>query len=405
MTRWLTIVGIGEDGIEGLAPASRAALEAAEIIVGSERVLARATGLKAETHIWAPRLDHTLDRLPAWRGRPVVVLATGDPSNFGIARKVLARVPMDEVTILPAPSAFSLAAARLGWSLPDVEQITLHGRSAATLEPFITPAVRILALTWDRTTVAQAVERLRARGFGESELTVLEHMGGGKERALCFRASDPVPDDISDFNTLAISCIAGPEAVILPRTPGLPDASFEHDGQLTKREVRAATLAALGPYPDALLWDVGAGCGSVAIEWMRASRGARAIAFERHAERIAMAHRNAGALGVPGLEVIEGDVPQSLAGQTTPDAVFIGGAVNHDETFNTAWRALRPGGRLVANAVTLEGETALYARQGEHGGELVRIDVSQLTHVGGRRAMRPRMAVTQWRVTKPGQGT
>lgn len=401
MTRWLTIVGIGEDGIEGLAPAARAALGEAEIIVGSARVLDRAEGLEAEIRIWAPNLDDTLDEIVSLEGARVCVLATGDPSNYGIARRLLRRVPIEETTILPAPSAFSLAAARLGWSLPDVTTLTLHGRPDALLEPAIAPGVRIIALTADATSVAKAALRLRARGFGKSRMHVLEHMGGPRERIVSFAAGEAVPHGIADFNTLAIECVAGPDAVLLPTTPGLPDEAFAHDGQLTKSEVRAATVTALAPYPDALLWDLGAGCGSVAIEWMRGARFARAIAFERQAPRIAMARENADRLGTPLLAVVEGELPATLARQPAPDAVFHGGDVSNEAVFAPAWKALRPGGRLVANAVTLEGEAALYARHAVHGGDLVRIDVSTLARIGGKRVMRPRMAVIQWRVTKP----
>ncbi len=401
MTRWLTVIGIGEDGLNGLTPASRALVEGAEIIVGSARVLDAMEKGSAEYHAWASNLNDTLDQVTAWRGQRVVVFATGDPSNYGIARKVLQRVPLEEVTIVPAPSAFSLAAARLGWSVPDVETITLHGRNSSLIEPYIEPGSRVLALTWDAQTVGEAVRRLRARGFEESEVTVLEHMGGPRERVLRFCAKDDVPKDIADFNTMAIVCVAGRDARILPQTPGLPDEAYEHDGQLTKRDVRAVTVGVLGPYPHALLWDVGAGCGSVAIEWMRARRGVRAIAFERDRERVAMAARNAGALGVPGLELVEGQVPGALAECATPDAAFIGGAVADNEVFAAVWSALRAGGRLVSNAVTLEGEAALVQRHKEHGGELVRLDISNVAQVGRLRAMKPRMSVLQWRVTKP----
>ena len=194
--------------------------------------------------------------------------------------------------------------------------------------------------------------------------------------------------------------MAAPGATLLARMPGLPDEAFTNDGQLTKREVRAVTLAALGPAPQALLWDVGAGCGSVAIEWMRAARGARAIAFEQNEARVTMIAENAGALGAPGLEVVAGDVSETLAGHGAPAAVFIGGALTNEAVFETCWSALQPGGRLVANAVTLEGEAVLIARHQAHGGELVRIDISHVANIGSRRVLRPRMAVTQWRAGK-----
>ncbi len=227
-------------------------------------------------------------------------------------------------------------------------------------------------------------------------------MAGPYERIVKLTAEECGSQDFADLNTLAIECIAGVDAKVLPRTPGLPDEAFCHDGQLTKREVRAITLAALGPARHALLWDVGAGCGSIAIEWMRAARGAQAIAFEQNPDRIKLIAENAVALGVPELEVAAGDVEQTLQGHLAPSAIFLGGAVTNENVFKTCWAALPPGGRLVANAVTLEGEVALIARHEAHGGELVRIDISHVAGIGTRRALKPRLAVIQWRVTKGG---
>ncbi|HXK53530.1 MAG TPA: precorrin-6y C5,15-methyltransferase (decarboxylating) subunit CbiE, partial [Hyphomicrobiales bacterium] len=377
MNRWLSIIGAGDDGLGGLAPAARALLERAEIVVGSKRLLERdGAALSGKDLVpWASPLGQTLDRIGAWRGREVAVLASGDPMYFGIGCTLARRFPAEEMTIVPAPSAFSLAAARLAWPLQDVEQISLHGRAAQLLIPFIAPRVRILALTSGAATVAEAAGLLAARGFGASVLTVLEHMGGEAERLVTLRADEVGRQDFAELNLLAVECVCGPGARILSRLPGLPDAAFAHDGQLTKAEVRAVTLSALAPTPGALLWDVGAGCGSISVEWMRAARGCRAIAFEREEARREMIAANALALGVPGLEIVSGDAPQSLVGAPVPDAVFIGGAVADEEIFAACWRALHAGGRLVANAVTLEGEAALLARHARHGGELVRIDI------------------------------
>jgi precorrin-6Y C5,15-methyltransferase (decarboxylating) len=226
-------------------------------------------------------------------------------------------------------------------------------------------------------------------------------MGGRRENQVHFRADEFAERSFSDLNTLAIWCRPEPGAALLPRIPGLPDDAFVHDGQLTKREVRATTLAALAPYPDALLWDVGAGCGSVAIEWMRAARGARATAFEQDAERLRMIAENADRLGTPRLKVVAGAAPAILGGQDAPDAVFIGGGMAIPGVFETSWAALKSQGRLVANVVTLEGELHLVDLQEKHGGELVRLDVSYLTRIGTLRALRPRMAVLQWRAVKP----
>ncbi len=400
MSAWLTIIGIGDDGLESLASSSRALIEAADIIVGSQRILDLAELSKKETHIWTSPIEDMISQIESWKGKSVIILATGDPMHFGVGVTLARHFPLEELTILPSPSAFSLAAARLGWPLQGVEMISLHGRPVSLLHPYLQPGAKIIALTASGETIPEVSKILSERGFGESRLTVLEHMGGANERIVPIRADDCGSQNFADFNTLAIECIAGADVKILPRTPGLPDDAFAHDGQLTKREVRAITLAALGPAPHALLWDVGAGCGSIAIEWMRAARGARAIAFEQNPERINRIAENAVALGVPGLEVVAGDVSETLEDNASPDVIFLGGALTNNNIFKTCWAALQPGGRLVANAVTLEGEAALIARHEIHGGEIVRIDISHVTHIGTRRALKPRRAVTQWRVTK-----
>lgn len=401
MSRWLTIVGMGEDGWDGLSARARRAIEQAEAVVGSSRLLAMLPGIAGERHEWPQPFSAVVNRIKPLQGQATVVLATGDPMNYGVARKLMEFIPFTEMEIVPHLSAFSLAAARMGWSLPDCDTLTLHGRDVAHLEPFIQPGARLIALTADATTVAQVAGRLAARGFGESEVTVLENMGGPRERMSSFIAGSPPGHGYSDLNTLAIRCVAGPDAKIHSRLAGLPDEAFQHDGKLTKREVRAATLAALSPAPDQLLWDIGAGCGSVAIEWMRAARGAAAIAFEHDAARLAMIAANADALGTPRLRIVAGEAPGSLANQPPPDAVFIGGGLTAPGVFETAWAALRPGCALVANAVTLEGESQVYELHARHGGDIVRMEISHLTPVGGLRALRPRMAVTQWRVNKP----
>jgi len=402
MSAWLTIIGVGDDGVDGLATGPRALIGAADIIVGSRRILEREELGNAETHIWSSPISDMLTQIDGWRGKNVVILATGDPMCFGVGATIARHIPPGEMTVIPAPSAFSLAAARLKWPLQDVETISLHGRPVSLIQRFLQPGMKVLALTASGETVHEAAALLCACGFGESRLTVLEHMAGPYERIVKLTAEECGSQDFADLNTLAIECIAGVDAKVLPRTPGLPDEAFCHDGQLTKREVRAITLAALGPARHALLWDVGAGCGSIAIEWMRAARGAQAIAFEQNPDRIKLIAENAVALGVPELEVAAGDVEQTLQGHLAPSATFLGGAVTNENVFKTCWAALPPGGRLVANAVTLEGEAALIARHEAHGGELVRIGISHVAGIGTRRALKPRLAVIQWRVTKGG---
>jgi precorrin-6Y C5,15-methyltransferase (decarboxylating) len=401
MSKWLSIIGMGEDGYEGLSARAKLLVQQAEVIVGSQRLLELMPETGASREEWPQPFSAVVTQIKRLRGRKTVLLATGDPSNYGVARKVLEFTPADEVEIVPHISAFSLAAARLGWSLPDCDTLTLHGRPAAQIEAFIQPGVRLIALTENAATIGEAARRLVARGYGQSRITVLENMGGAREKQSSFLAADYRGMPYSDLNTIAIECIADPGAALLPRVPGLPDDAYIHDGQLTKREVRAATLAALGPTPDALLWDVGAGCGSIAIEWMRAARGARAIAIERDQARLSMLAENADRLGAPRLHIIAGEAPAALADLTKPDAVFIGGGMGDPGVFEASWEALKRGGRMVGNVVTLEGELHVIDLQEKHGGELVRIDVSVLSKVGHLRALKPRMSVLQWRAVKP----
>lgn len=401
MARWLTIIGIGEDGWEGLSASARRALDAAQHIIGSERTLAMLPSLHGKQHLWPQPFSAVIDQLQPLRGEPVAMLATGDPMNFGAARKILTWLPIAEVTIIPHLSAFSLSAARLGWSIPDCDCFTLHGRPAANLEAFIQPDARLIMLTEDGSTPAEVCRRLVARGFGRSPVTVLENLGGAREMLTSFTADTMPERQWSPLNTMAVHCIAASDARVWPRVAGLPDDAFAHDGKITKREVRAATIAALAPSPDALLWDVGAGCGSVAIEWMRSCRGCEAVAIEPLEHRRAMIALNADRLGTPRLKLVAGTAPEAYANLPRPHAVFIGGGISAAGTFDEAWEALLPGGRMVANVVTLEGEMHLYDLQEKHGGELVRLEIAVLSSVGPHRALKPRMAVTQWRAVKP----
>ena len=400
MTPWLSIVGLGEDGLPGLAPAARALLDNAEVLIGGTRHLDMVPDDGRERLTWPSPLGAIVEEITRRRGQRVCVLATGDPMHYGIGVTLAEAVPMDEMVIIPAPSAFSLACARLGWTLSEVEPLTLHGRPLALLHPAIQPGARLLLLSNDAATPDQVAELLRARGYGPSRMVVLEHMGGAKERRLDATAEAWQPGRVADFNTIAVDCLAGPDAALLPRTPGLPDEAFRHDGQMTKREVRALTLSALQPVPGQLLWDLGAGSGSIAIEWMRSHPRCRAIAVERYADRIALIAGNAAALGTPGLEIVEGEAPGALDGLEAPDAAFIGGGLRADGNFETCWDRLKPGGRLVANAVTVEGEQALARWRAELGGELTRIAVSRAGALGSVTGWRPFMPVTQLSAVK-----
>ncbi|WP_424975788.1 precorrin-6y C5,15-methyltransferase (decarboxylating) subunit CbiE [Dinoroseobacter sp. S124A] len=397
-TPWLHIVGIGEDGLAGLLPATRAVVEAAEVIVGGERHHQLSASVTAERLAWPHPFDALVDTLKSLAGRRVVVLATGDPLWFSVGARIGRAIPAAEITYHPQLSAFQLASVRMGWSLADVETLTVHGRPVEQMIAFIQPDQRLLILTTGAETPGQIARFLSERGFGQSKLTVLAAMGGPEE-ARFDGVAESWDHEVPPFNTLAVECIAAPDCALLPRVPGLADDLFVHDGTMTKREVRAVTLAKLMPMRGALLWDIGTGCGSVAVEWMRGARYARAIGIEPRADRRAMAAANALALGVPKLEVIEGTAPAALAGLEAPDAIFVGGGLSPD-VFEAAWSALRPLGRLVANAVTLESEQELIGLHAAHGGELTKLSVHRAEPVGPRTGWRPFMPVTQWSLVK-----
>ncbi len=400
MTPWLFIVGFGEDGLEGLTPAARALVDRADVLIGGERVFAMLPEDGRERLTWTTPLSVLVDEIAARRGQRVCVLATGDPLHHGIGVTLARQVPIEEMTIVPAPSAYALASARLSWNRAEVETLTLHGRPLELLHPALQPGAKLLLLSHGADSPREVAALLRARGYGSSRMVVFEHMGGPRERRHEGRAEDWDVPGIAEFNTVAVDCVAGPDAAFLPRSPGLPDDAFRHDGQITKREVRAITLAALAPVPGQLLWDVGAGAGSVAIEWLRADPRCRAIAIEREADRIARIADNAGALGVPGLEIVSGAAPAALHGLAPPDAVFLGGGIRTEGVFDAAWAALKPGGRLVSNAITLEGVAALTNWYEEYDGELIRIAISRAGPVGGASVLRPLMPVTQLRLSK-----
>jgi precorrin-6B C5,15-methyltransferase / cobalt-precorrin-6B C5,C15-methyltransferase len=400
--RWLSIVGIGEDGAEGLGPVARGLVGDAEIVFGGRRHLGLAAPLiRGATKAWPSPFDGAVSEVLRHRGQPVCVLASGDPFCYGVGATLARYVDAREMIVVPAPSAFSLSAARLGWSLPQAVLLSLHGRNLDLIRPHLQPGARIIALTSDGDGPAALARLLTQNGFGASRLTILEALGGPCERVQTTTAAGYPFAAIEALNTVAIEVAAGPNARILPRAPGLPDDLFEHDGQITKREVRAVTLSALEPRRGELLWDIGAGSGSIAIEWMLIDPMMRAVAIEQREDRAARIRRNAAACGVPGLEVAEGMAPTALTTLAPPDAIFIGGGASEAGIFEVASRALRPGGRLVANAVTLETETLLLARQAALGGELVRIAISRAEPLGEKTGWRPAMPITQWRWTKP----
>ena len=401
-TRWLSIIGIGEDGIDGLSPVARRLISSAELVAGGKRHLDLAGNLITGRRLaWPSPIADVLPEIVRHRGRAVVVLASGDPFHYGIGALLAESVAAAEMVCLPQPSAFSLAAGRLGWSLQDVATVSLHGRALEGIVRHLQPGARILALAWDGDTAATVAALLAARGMGGSRLTVLENMAGPRERVRSATASAFDLTEVVALNTLAVEVVAAPDAIVLPLAPGLADELFEHDGQLTKRDIRAITLSALAPRQGELLWDVGLGAGSIAIEWLLRHPSLRAIGIEERRARADRAARNAAALGTPDLRIVQGRAPDAFADLPRPDVVFLGGGLSDAGVLDGAWASLKPGGRLVANAVTLESEAQLGECFKRHGGELVRLQLARAEPVGTMFGWRAAMPVTQWRARKP----
>ncbi|MCH4561554.1 precorrin-6y C5,15-methyltransferase (decarboxylating) subunit CbiE [Halomonas sp. EGI 63088] len=399
---WLTILGWGEGGTEGLTPASRDALEGAEVVFGARRHLRLLPPLAAEVREWPVPFADGLPQLLAERGRRVVMLVSGDPFWFGAGTTLARHVLAGEWQALPSPSTFSLAASRLGWSLEGCPCLGLHAKPLTRIRPYLHRGRRLLVLLRDGDAVAELAGLLVRCGFGSSRLHVLESLGGDGERIRSVRADAALPGDI--LHPVAVGLEVAGDAPALPLTPGLPDEWFEHDGQITKQAVRAMTLAALAPVAGERLWDIGTGSGSIAIEWLLAHPDNQAVAFEVHRERAARARRNARTLGVDWLEVVEGSAPEVLGDQTLrdhplPDAVFIGGGLS-ETLLEVLWRHLPAGVRLVANAVTLESEALLAHWQQLAGGELLRLELAAAAPIGTRRGWKASYPIVQWRVTR-----
>ena len=400
MSPWLTVIGIGEDGFKGLGRNARHALLRASRIIGGQRQLdLLPVCIRGERQLWPS--PFSLEPVLARRGEPVCVLASGDPMFYGVGASLARQVPAEELRVLPAPSSVSLAAARLGWPLQDVMTLSVVARPLAALNAHLASGVRLLVLSNDGQSPAAIAALLVESGFGASRLSVFEHLGGADEQRLDGVAHDWPHASVADLNLVAIDCLADANTPRLSRLAGLPDTAFKHDGQLTKRDVRAMTLARLAPLPGELLWDVGAGSGSIGIEWMRAHPSCRALAIEADAGRQSLIEHNRDALGVPGLQLVRGTAPAALGGLETPDAIFIGGGVTRDGVLETCWQHLRPGGRLVANAVTLQSEMTLMAWRAQHGGELTRLHVAQAQPLGEFDTWRQALPITLLDVIKP----
>ena len=399
--RWLSVIGIGEDGLEGVTPAARALIAQASLVVGGRRHLDLvAEAISGQTLAWPSPPQAAFPEIQARRGSPVCVVASGDPFFYGVGSLLAREISAEEMICLPGVSAFSLAANRLGWALQDCALVTLHGRALEKIIRHLQPRIRLLALSWDGTTPRRLADLLTQHGFGDARMTICEALNGPREtiRSVCARDFDL--EVVHPLNLIAVETFTSASARIIPVTPGLPDDWFEHDGQLTKREVRAVTLAALAPRKGELLWDIGAGSGSVGIEWMLADPANRAIAIERDAARAGRIARNASSLGAPDLSIVRGPAPAALAGLPAPDAIFIGGGASRADLVDAAWSALRPGGRMVANAVTIAAQAELIKRFQAIGGDLRTIQISNADQLGSLQALRPARAVMQWAAGK-----
>ena len=426
---WLSVIGINESkvsgGISELSEQARSLITEATLVVGGKRHLELAADLiKCEAKIWENPIEKTIEKIIALRPKIVCVLASGDPFCYGVGATLARYIPISEMLVIPAPSCFSLAAAKLGWALQDVVTIGLNGRAIEKIIPHLQPKAKIMALSTDETTPALLAELLNKRGFSEAKFLVLEHLGGEKEKIREFtveglsflRRQESISTlamvdreipayagrTIEKLNMVAIAIADNAEikALALPIACGLADDLFEHDGQISKREIRAITLSSLAPRKGELLWDIGLGAGSVAIEWLLCDATNRAIGFEKNPERAARAARNAFALGVPDLQIIEGSVPDTLQGAEAPDAIFIGGGAGNHKTIEIAWNVLKSGGRLVVNSVTLETEAVIIAACKQYGGNIIRIGIERSEAVGSMTGLRPAMSVLQWSIIK-----
>lgn len=396
----IVVVGIGGDGWAGLGEAARAAILAADEVVGSRRQLDLLPPDAPPTRTWPSPIDPLVDELVGLPDGSVCVLASGDPMLHGIGATLARRLVPGRLVVIPHPSAFALACARLGWPAADVELVSAVARAPDVVARVLQPGRRTVVYVTGATGAGEVAAVLRGRGFGPSRFVVLEQLGAAAER-IVESTADAWGDRPADaLHAIAIDCVPSVGVPLHPRVPGLPDAAYDTDGQLTKRHVRAITLAALAPTPGAVLWDVGAGSGSIAIEWLRAEPSARAIAIEARDDRADRIQTNARTLGVPALELVRGSAPGALDGLPQPDAVFVGGGLTAEGVLDCCWRELASGGRLVANAVTLESEQILLAARDRHGGELSRIAISHAEPIGEFTGWRAALPVVQWSARK-----
>ena len=396
------MVGIGAEGWDGLPPGSRAAIGAATVLFGGRRHLDLVPDIPGQQRRRWP--SPLLPALPALfaelSGARVAVLASGDPLLSGIGSTLVDLLGGERVRILPAVSSVALAAARLCWPYGSYDVVTVVGRDPSAILRAVSPGRRLIVLSSDGSTPVTVAGLLTDAGYGNSRLTVLSDLGSAQEAVVESRAREHPAAAMPALNVIAVVCAPTDGTPLLSGTAGLPDDAFDHDGQLTKRDLRASALARLAPAPGQLLWDVGAGAGSVAIEWARTDPRCTAVAIERDPARAARITANAARLGVPAVSVVTGAAPSALAGLRTPDAIFVGGGATVPGVLDISWEALAPGGRMVVHAVTLETEEVLLAQFRRHGGELIRLHVDRVEAIGTFHGWTPARPVVQWSIVK-----
>jgi precorrin-6Y C5,15-methyltransferase (decarboxylating) len=400
---WLTIVGIGEDGWEGLSTEAKRAIESADLLFGGTRHLAHVPVGNATRVAWPSTMASAIQEiLTKHRGqRRVLVLASGDPMLYGVGVTLTRELNPSEFHVIPQVSAFSLACARMGWAVAETTLVSLVNRPIEQLQRYLYPGQQVVIYSEDAATPGVVAQMLTDHGYGSSRLVVFENLSGSSEKCRESVARSWQAERCGDLNLIALTCVADVGAEPLPLVPGLPEDAFETDGQMTKREVRAVTLSRLAPLPGQQLWDVGAGTGTIGIEWMRAHTSCSCIAFEEREDRAIRILANAKHLGVPTMKVVIGTAPVTFKGLSAPNAIFIGGGLSTEGMFEECWDRLVSGGKLVANAVTIESEAYLAARHKQYGGELVRMLIARAEPIGGALGWRHLKPVTQWAVVKP----
>jgi precorrin-6Y C5,15-methyltransferase (decarboxylating) len=395
------VIGITEKGLAGLSAETLSYIKSAQLLVGGERHLEKVYYNTAKCFDWSEGLDAAHDKIAEHAGERVVVMASGDPLHYGIGSRLVERFGEEAIHFIPSPGAFSLAASRMGWSLTEATCLSVHGRPLEAVNLHLYPKAKLLLLSWDGTTPNLLAKLLTSKGFGDSRISVLEHMDGDDEARVNGRAHNWSYEQTANLNTIAVECSAGPDAQFWSRAPGLPESAYEHDGKITKREVRAATLAALAPLPGETLWDVGAGSGAVGIEWMRMDTHNRSLAFENNETKCEVIERNAKNLGVPMLKIFPGHFLATMNEiDQTPDAIFIGGGVSDENILNACWDSLKKNGRMVANGVTVEAHRSLMDFHAKYGDDLVRISVARSGKVGSMTGLRPMMDLLQLKAIK-----